>query len=96
MRELKSFKKYSWLISLVFAVLVFISGLTANDISFLPVKYQSIAVGVIGASALLVKLAPENYRVYVAEKLVEQDYSNSDNIPKNAIEYYDGVDDDGA
>ena len=47
-----SFKKYSWLISAVFAIIVFISGLTANDISFLPNKYQSIAVGVIGACAL--------------------------------------------
>lgn len=61
-RNIKSFKKYSWLISAIFAVLVFISGLTANDISFLPVKYQSLAVGIIGASAVLVKLIPENYR----------------------------------
>ena len=30
MQELKSFKKYSWLISGIFALIVFISGLTAN------------------------------------------------------------------
>ena len=78
MRELKSFKKYSWLISLVFAVLVFISGLTANDISFLPVRYQSIAVGIIGACALLVKLIPENYRVTRAEDIVKAEYENED------------------
>lgn len=73
MTELKSFKKYSWLISAIFAILVFISGLTANDVSFLPTKYQSIAVGIIGASALLVKLIPENYRVKIAEDLVREE-----------------------
>ena len=67
MQELKSFKKYSWLISGIFAIIVFISGLTANDIGFLPAKYQSIAVGIIGACALLVKIFPENFRVKVAE-----------------------------
>ena len=71
-----SFKKYSWLISVVFAILVFISGLTASDISFLPVKYQSIAVGVIGAAALIVKLIPENYRVKIAEGLIREEYDN--------------------
>ncbi len=95
MQDLKSFKKYSWLISGIFAVLVFISGLTANDISFLPTKYQSIAVGIIGASALIVKIFPENYRVNVAEKLVKAEYVDSEDIPKNALQYYDGVDEDG-
>lgn len=96
MQDLKSFKKYSWLISGIFAVLVFISGLTANDISFLPVKYQSAAVGIIGACALLVKLIPENYRVTRAEDLVKAEYSSSDDVPNNILEYYDGVDGDGA
>ena len=95
MSDLKSFKKYSWLISGIFAVLVFISGLTANDISFLPVKYQSIAVGIIGASALIVKILPENYRVYVAEQLVEAENASLDGVPKNAIEYYDNEVDEG-
>lgn len=71
-----SFKKYSWLISVVFAVLVLISGLTASDISFLPVKYQSIAVGVIGAAALIVKIIPENYRVKIAEGLIREEYDS--------------------
>ena len=61
MTELKSFKEY-------------ISGLTANDISFLPIKYQSIAVGIIGACALLVKIIPENYRVTRAEDIVKAEY----------------------
>ena len=73
MQELKSFKKYSWLISIVFALIVFISGLTANDISFLPAKYQSIAVGIIGACALLVKIFPENFRVKVAENTARKE-----------------------
>lgn len=75
MNELKSFKKYSWLISIVFALLVFISGLTANDISFLPTQYQNIAVGIIGACALIVKLLPENYRVTRAEDIVRNEVS---------------------
>lgn len=95
MTELQSFKKYSWLISAIFALLVFISGLTANDISFLPTQYQSIAVGIIGASALIVKILPENYRVYVAEKLVEAEHTNLDDVPKKCIEYYDNEVDDG-
>ena len=82
-----SFKKYSWFISFIFAILVLISGLTANDISFLPVKYQSIAVGVIGAAALIVKIIPENYRVKIAENLVREEYNTSD-------EYLDGDDED--
>ncbi|WP_296874627.1 hypothetical protein [uncultured Methanobrevibacter sp.] len=74
MTDLKSFKKYSWIISGIFAILVFISGLTANDISFLPTKYQSVAVGIIGACALLVKIIPENYRVTRAEDIVKAEY----------------------
>ena len=78
MSDLKSFKKYSWLISGIFAVLVFISGLTANDISFLPVELQAKAVGVIGACALIVKIFPENYRVYIAENLIRNEYEDGD------------------
>ena len=78
MQDLKSFKKYSWIISGIFAILVFISGLTANDINFLPVRYQSIAVGIIGACALLVKIIPENYRVTRAEDIVKAEYENED------------------
>ena len=78
MNDLKSFKKYSWLISAIFAVIVFISGLTVNDVSFLPVKYQSIAVGIIGACALIVKIIPENYRVKVAENTVKNDLGDED------------------
>ncbi|MBQ3407958.1 MAG: hypothetical protein IJH12_01985 [Clostridia bacterium] len=74
MSDVKSFKKYSWLISAIFAVIVLISGLTANDISFLPVELQAKAVGVIGACALIVKILPENYRVYIAENLVRNEY----------------------
>ena len=78
MTELKSFKKYSWLITAIFAVIVFISGLTANDVSFLPVEYQAKAVGIIGACALIVKIFPENYRVYIAECLVRDELDEGD------------------
>ena len=74
MSDVKSFKKYSWLISAIFAVIVLISGLTANDVSFLPVELQAKAVGIIGACALIVKILPENYRVYIAENLVRNEY----------------------
>ncbi|MBQ2652615.1 MAG: hypothetical protein IJF83_03590 [Methanobrevibacter sp.] len=94
MTELKSFKRYSWLITAIFAVLVFISGLTANDISFLPARYQSIAVGIIGASALIVKLLPENYRVYIAEELIHEEYSDT-KTPDNALQHYDDLGDEG-
>ena len=78
MNDLKSFKKYSWLISAIFAIIVLISGLTANDISFLPVELQAKAVGVIGACALIVKIFPENYRVYIAENLIRNEYEDGD------------------
>lgn len=94
MTELKSFKRYSWLITAIFAVLVFISGLTANDISFLPARYQSIAVGIIGASALIVKLLPENYRVYIAEELIHNEYSDT-KTPDNALKHYNDLGDEG-
>ena len=94
MSELKSFKKYSWLISAAFAIIVFISGLTANDISFLPVKYQSMAVGIIGACALIVKILPENYRVKIAEELIHDEYSDT-KTPDNALQHYDQLGDDG-
>lgn len=74
MTDLKSFKQYSWIITGIFALLVFISGLTANDIGFLPTEYQSVAVGIIGACALLVKIIPENYSVTRAEAIVEAGY----------------------
>ena len=88
MQDLKSFKKYSWIISGIFAVLIFISGLTANDISFLPTKYQSIAVGIIGASAVLVKLIPENYRVTRAEDIAKAELINEFEIPESAYEEF--------
>ena len=78
MNDLKSFKKYSWLISAIFAIIVLISGLTANDISFLPIELQAKAVGVIGACALIVKIFPENYRVYIAENLIRNEYEGGD------------------
>lgn len=79
MQELKSFKKYSWLISIIFALIVFISGLTANDIAFLPAKYQSIAVGIIGACAILVKIFPENFRVKIAENTIKNELTGDEN-----------------
>ena len=92
MQELKSFKKYSWLISILFALIVFVSGLTASDISFLPAKYQSFAVGVIGACALLVKIFPENFRVKVAENTARKEaIPTGEFIRKNDLGDEDGA-----
>ena len=93
MTELQSFKKYSWLISGLFAVIVFISSLTANDISFLPTRYKTIAVGVIGACALIVKIIPENFRVTRAEDIIKAEQSQE--APDNALQHYDDLGDDG-
>ena len=78
MNELKSFKKYSWLISIIFAIITFIAGLTIEDISFIPVEYQPKIMGIIGACALLIKIIPENYRVKIAEALVYQEVGDND------------------
>lgn len=92
---MQSFKKYSWLFSLLFAIIVFISGLTADELTFLPVRYQSLAVGVIGTCAILVKIIPENYRVKIAEEMVHEEYSDSQ-TPDNILQHYDNLGDDNA
>lgn len=76
--ELKSFKKYSWLISGIFAIITLIAGLTINDLTFLPPKYQNIAIAIIGACALIIKIIPENYRVKIAELLIEEEMLDED------------------
>ena len=85
-----SFKKYSWLISVIFAILVLISGLTANDISFLPTQYHSIAVAIIGAAALIVKIIPENYRVKIKE-LYDNVFLVENNLGVKSFSYSDVV-----
>ena len=93
--ELKSFKKYSWIISGIFAIITLIAGLTINDLNFLPPQYQNIAISIIGACALIIKLIPENYRVKIAEALIKEEMSE----PKEVIEdidpasEYEGVED---
>ena len=77
--DVKSFKKYSWLITAIFAIITFIAGLTIEDISFIPVEYQAKIMGIVGACALIIKLIPENYRVKIAELLILQDNSPATN-----------------
>ena len=79
--EVKSFKKYSWIISGIFAILTLIAGLTIDDISFIPVEYQNIAIAIIGACALIIKILPENYRVKIAELLITQELQDDDQTP---------------
>ncbi len=95
--EIKSFKKYSWLISAIFALITFISGLTINDLNFLPVEYQAKAIGIIGACALIIKIFPENYRVKIAELLIQTQQETDDNEILDidpASEYETGEEDD--
>ena len=79
--EVKSFKKYSWIISGIFAILTLIAGLTIEDISFIPVEYQNIAIAIIGACAIIIKILPENYRVKIAELLITQELQDDDQTP---------------
>lgn len=77
MAELESFKKYSWLISAVFAVIVGISAINIADLSFLPENIKVYIVALVGICGILVKLLPENYRVKVAERKVENDLKDT-------------------
>ncbi len=83
--EIKSFKKYSWLISAIFAIITIVAGLTIDDLTFLPAEYQNIAIAIIGACALIIKIFPENYRVKIAESLILNEF----NTPKTEIEDID-------
>ena len=73
MTELKSFKKYSWLISAIIAIIVGISAINIADLSFLPENIKVYVVGLIAICGILVKIIPENYRVNRAEEIVKED-----------------------
>ena len=79
MTEIKSFKKYSWLITIIIAIIVFMSGLTVADLSFLPESLKPVIVAVIGMAGIIVKLIPENKRVGIAEVLAVLEEREADN-----------------
>ncbi len=81
MTEIKSFKKYSWLISGIIAIIVAISAISITDLTFLPENLKTYAIAIIGICGILVKIIPENYRVKVAEELVR--HENDDVITVN-------------
>ena len=81
MAEIKSFKKYSWLISGIIAIIVAISAISITDLTFLPENLKTYAIAIIGICGILVKIIPENYRVKVAEELVR--HENDDAITVN-------------
>ena len=81
MAEIKSFKKYSWLISGIIAIIVAISAISITDLTFLPENLKTYAIAIIGICGILVKIIPENYRVKVAEELVR--HENDDVITVN-------------
>ncbi len=77
MTELKSFKKYSWLISAIIAIIVGISAINIADLSFLPENIKVYVVGLIAICGILVKIIPENYRVNRAEEIVKEDLNDT-------------------
>ena len=77
MAETKSFKKYSWLITGVIALIVGISAINVADLSFLPENVKVYVVGLIAICGILVKIIPDNYRVKVAEKIVKEDMADT-------------------
>ena len=83
MTELKSFKKYSWLISGIIAIIVGISAISVTDLSFLPEDYKTYAVAIIAIAGIIVKIIPENYRVSVAEDLVRNDLKDKNTVTVN-------------
>ena len=81
MTEIKSFKKYSWLISGIIAIIVGISAISITDLTFLPENLKTYAIAIIGICGILVKIIPENYRVKVAEELIR--HENDDKVTVN-------------
>ena len=81
MTEIKSFKKYSWLISGIIAIIVAISAISITDLTFLPENLKTYAIAIIGICGILVKIIPENYRVKVAEELIR--HENDDKVTVN-------------
>lgn len=81
MTEIKSFKKYSWLISGIIAIIVGISAISITDLTFLPENLKTYVIAIIGICGILVKIIPENYRVQVAEEMVR--HENDDAITVN-------------
>lgn len=77
MAETKSFKKYSWLISAIIALIVGISAINVADLSFLPENVKVYVVGLIAICGILVKIIPENYRVKRAEDIVKDDLKDT-------------------
>ena len=77
MAETKSFKKYSWLITGVIALIVGISAINVADLSFLPENVKVYVVGLIAICGILVKIIPENYRVKRAEDIVKDDLKDT-------------------
>lgn len=77
MTELKSFKKYSWLISAIITLIIAISAINIADLSFLPEDVKIYVVGLISVCGILVKIIPENYRVKRAEDIVKDDLKDT-------------------
>lgn len=78
MSDLRSLKKYSWLVSGLVMLVTGVSALTLADFTWLPVEYQRYVVMVIGVCGVFVKIFVENARVTRAEELVVQEYNKYD------------------
>ena len=77
MSDLRSLKKYSWLVSGLVAVVITVAGLSVSDFSWLPSEYQNYVVMIIGVCGVLAKVFVENARVTRAEELVHEKYADT-------------------
>lgn len=87
MSDLRSLKKYSWLISGLVMLITGVSALTVADFQWLPVEYQKYVVMLIGVCGVFVKIFVENARVSRAEELIIEDYNTNYHNPVLNDEY---------
>lgn len=89
--ELKSFKKYDYLITAAIAIIVIIAGININDLSFLPQNVQNYLITLIGVCAVLVKIIPTNYRVKIAENTAREEAKDTLTIKLNTDDLFEQI-----
>ena len=95
MSELRSLKKYSWLVSGFVALVIGVAGLSVQDFTWLPSRYQNYIVMIIGICGVIAKVFVENARVTRAEARVYEEFKDealSDKDIEDCLdEYNDGL-----
>lgn len=88
MSELRSLKRYSWLFSVFVALVIGVAGLSVQDFSWLPSRYQNYVVMLIGICGVVAKVFVENARVSRAEARVYAEFRGNG---VSGDEYSDGL-----